>query len=85
MHCGNEQREDWVEVLGMVDVIIPEEEWQKIHDLADRINRCEYEQEKDTRNLNNLLHALHGEGVRASEFSDSGRPEVFQNGKWGTR
>ncbi len=74
-----------MDVLEMADVIIPEEEWQKIHDLADRINRREYEQEKDTRNLNNLLHALHGEGVRASEFSDSGRPEVFQNGKWGTR
>jgi len=69
----------------MSDITIPEEEWQKVQELSERIKRREWEQEKDTNNLNNLLHALHGEGVRASEFSGSGRPEVFQNGKWVTR
>ncbi len=69
----------------MSDITIPEEEWQKVQELAERIKRREWEQEKDTNNLNNLLHALHGEGVRASEFSGSGRPEVFQNGKWVVR
>lgn len=64
------------------EVTIPEEEWQKIHNLTDRIMRRLWEQEADIRNLNNLIHALHGEGVRFSEYTASKRPEVFQNGKW---
>ena len=39
----------------MSNVIIPEEEWEKIQELSERIKRREWEQEADTKNLNNLL------------------------------
>lgn len=61
---------------------IPETEWQKMQDLATRIQRRSWEQEADLKNLNNLMHALHGEGVRGREYTASGEPQVFQNGVW---
>lgn len=63
-------------------VTIPEDEWQKIQDLTDRIRRRAWEQDEDTRNLNNLIHALHGEGIRDRKYTASGEPEVFVDGKW---
>ena len=64
---------------------IPEEEWQVLQKLADRIARRSNEQDDDLRNLTNLLHALHGEGVRAREFTSTGKPSVFVNGVWKER
>lgn len=64
---------------------IPEEEWQNIQKLADRIQHRAWEQEKNILNLNNLLHALHGEGVRSREFTNDGQPKVFKDGKWVNR
>jgi hypothetical protein len=61
---------------------IPENEWQKMQELAERIKRREWEHETDLKNLNNLMHALHGEGVRGGEYTGSGRPAVFVCGKW---
>jgi hypothetical protein len=61
---------------------IPEQDWQQIQLLSDRIKHREWEQEEDIRNLNNLLHALHGEGVRGSEYTSTGKPMVFVEGNW---
>jgi len=61
---------------------IPETEWNEVQNLARKINNRMYDLGKDVRNLNNLLHALHGEGVRDREYTESGRPEVFQDGVW---
>jgi hypothetical protein len=61
---------------------IPEEEWQKLQELATRIERRSHEQEGDLCNLNNLMHALHGEGVRSREYTPDGEPSVFINGVW---
>jgi len=63
-------------------VEVPEEEWQKIQELAGKIQYREWAQESDLKNLNNLLHALHGEGVRGREYRPNGKPAVFVNGNW---
>lgn len=64
---------------------IPEEEWNKIQRIVDTIQRREWEQEEDIRNLNNLLHALHGEGVRDRRYTSDGKPATFENGMWVSR
>jgi len=64
----------------MVD--IPEYEWTKIQDLQTEIQRKTWELEDYITNLNNLLHALHGEGVRDRKWTGTGKPQVFINGKW---
>lgn len=64
----------------MVD--IPETEWQKIQTLTERILHRSYEQEEDCANLNNLMHSLHGEGIRGERWTGNGRPAVFVNGIW---
>lgn len=61
---------------------IPESEWEKVQSLADKIMRRSWEQDEDLRNLNNLLHALHGEGVRDRKYTSSGVPMIFKDGKW---
>ena len=67
------------------DVIIPESEWKHMQELADRINRRSWEQEEDLRNLNNLMHALHGEGIRDRKYTSDGTPQVFVGGRWISR
>jgi len=64
---------------------IPEEDWQQIQSLSERIKHRAWKQEEDIRNLNNLLHAIHGEGVRDREYTRSGKPEVFIDDKWVAR
>jgi hypothetical protein len=67
------------------DVTIPESEWQQMQELTDRIKRRSWEQEDDLRNLSNLMHALHGEGVRDQKYTADGTPCVFVDGKWISR
>jgi len=64
------------------NTIIPETEWKKIQKLSERIKHRAWEQEEDIENLNNFLHALHGEGVRDSKYTGTGRPAAFIDGKW---
>jgi hypothetical protein len=61
---------------------IPEEEWNSVRILIDRITRREYEQADDCRNLRNLLYSLHGDGVRNREYTKDNMPAVFVKGKW---
>jgi len=61
---------------------IPEEEWKKIQTLSDTIKRKVWNIENDIENLDNLLHALHGEGIRNRKYTTSGYPQVFQDGEW---
>jgi hypothetical protein len=61
---------------------IPEKEYQEIITLSERIKRRGWEQDDDLKNLTNLLHALHGEGIRGREYTPSGKPSVFVNGIW---
>jgi len=61
---------------------IPEEEWEKLQELTESIRMSAIKQERMLQNLNNLLHALHGEGVRQREYTSTGKPQVFQNGNW---
>jgi hypothetical protein len=63
-------------------MIIPEQDWHLVETLTRRILQRVSEQEEDIRNLNNLLHALHGEGIRAPEYTNDGRHKVFVDGKW---
>ena len=69
----------------MTTTLIPEEEWILIQSLVEKINRRSQEQEDDVGNLNNLLHAIHGEGVRCPEYTKNGKAAVFVNGKWVSR
>jgi hypothetical protein len=62
--------------------VIPEDEWNAIQALQEKIARATFQLEEDTRNLNNLLHALHGEGVRGRQWTSDGKPQVFVGGKW---
>jgi hypothetical protein len=64
------------------DVQVPENEWQNIQKLADQIMRRSWEQDEDLRNLNNLLHALHGECVRDRKYTPTGKPSVIVDGEW---
>ncbi len=41
---------------------------RELHDLIDTINRTAIKLEDDTRNLNNLFHAIKGDGVRYQEY-----------------
>jgi hypothetical protein len=66
----------------MTTINIPEEDWKLIQSLVERIKHREWEQDEDICNLNNLLHALHGEGVRSKEHTPTGEPMVFIEGKW---
>ena len=61
---------------------IPEEDWKLVQSLSEQIMRRVWDQEDDIKNLNNLLHALHGEGVRGSEYTSTGKPMVFVEGNW---
>jgi len=63
-------------------VIIPEEDWKLIQLLSEKVLRRSYEQEEDMANLNNLLHALHGEGVRGGRWTVDGNNKVFVDGEW---
>ena len=64
---------------------IPESEWKQVQQIMDRIYRRSMEQDEDISNLNNLLHTLHGEGVRNRKYTLDGRPAVFVNGEWVSR
>ena len=61
---------------------IPDEDWELVQLLTERIMHRAYEQEDDIKNLNNLLHVLHGEGVRNRQHTKTGKPQVFSEGKW---
>ncbi len=63
-------------------ITIPEEDWNLIQDLSERILRRSYEQEEDLANLNNLLHALHGEGIRGERWTKDRKCKLFVNGGW---
>jgi len=67
------------------DTIIPEEEWIKVQSLVTNITRRTTALEEETRNLNNLLHALHGEGVRSGEYTRDRKPAIFKDGHWISR
>ena len=62
--------------------MILKEDWRLIQSLSEKILLRSYEQEEDIANLNNLLHALHGEGVRAPRWTPDGKAKTFENGKW---
>jgi hypothetical protein len=66
-------------------VEVPESEWQHIQELSERIKKRSWDQEEDISNLNNLLHALHGEGIRDRKYTLGGKPSVFVNGSWVSR
>ena len=68
-----------------MNVVIPEEEWIVIQGLVETIKHREWQQEEDICNLNNLLHALHGEGVRDRKYTPDGNPAIFKDGKWVNR
>jgi len=61
---------------------IPEEDWKKIQELSERIMRRSWEQEEDICNLNNLLHALHGEALRGEGWTSDGKVKQFVDEKW---
>ncbi len=64
------------------NVTIPESEWYQIQNLSETIMRRGWQQDEDIKNLNNLLHALHGEGVRDRKYTANGCPSIFVDGKW---
>ena len=68
-----------------MNVTIPEDEWQNIQSIIERIRHRCMDQETDIQNLNNLFHALHGEGVRDRRYTGDGNPAVFVDGKWVSR
>ena len=61
---------------------IPDEDWELVQSLTERILHRSYEQEEDLANLNNLLHVLHGEGVRGDRWTKDRKCKVFVEGKW---
>jgi protein-disulfide isomerase-like protein with CxxC motif len=53
------------------------EQLSKMHDLIEKIQHRQYEQETDIRNLNNLFHVCLGTGIRSKEFD--GQPAPTQS------
>jgi hypothetical protein len=47
---------------------ITDDQMEELHDLVTMINRRQYEQERDIRNLYNLVHAIQGVGFRSPEY-----------------
>lgn len=69
----------------METINVPEEDWGLIQSLSEKVMRESWELEEDICNLNNLLHALHGEGVRGERWTSDRRCKVFVDGKWVNR
>ena len=63
-------------------VEVPEEDWKLVQELSEKVMRKSWDLEEDICNLNNLLHALHGEGIRGERWTKDGKCKVFENGKW---
>lgn len=61
---------------------IPEEDWKLVQSLSEKVMHKAWDLEEDICNLNNLLHALHGEGLRGERFTADGKVKQFIDGKW---